>query len=52
MASQVDTTFPADNIRVDKSRMRQQFVYIKQEIEKLQRNTSIPWQIALGTQSL
>lgn len=52
MASNVDVTFPADNVRVEKARMRQQFAYIKEEIEKLQKQSSLPWLLALGIQTL
>ncbi len=47
MASQVDETFPADNVRVSKSEMRDQFRVIKEEIEDLQRQNTLPWHLAL-----
>lgn len=47
MASQVDETFPADNVRVSKSEMRDQFRVIKEEIEDLQRQNTLPWRLAL-----
>lgn len=52
MASQIDPTFPPDNQRVEKSQMRQQLAYAKQEIEKLQKQTALPWLLALGIQTL
>lgn len=46
MASQVDATFPADNVKVSKSEMRDQFRTIRDEITDLQRKTGLAWQIA------
>ena len=36
MASAVDVTFPADNVKVSKSTMRTQFLTIRDEISALQ----------------
>lgn len=40
MSSSVDPTTPADNVKADKSLIRQNFAIIKEEIEKLQSKTS------------
>ena len=39
MASAVDTTFPADNVKVSKATMRSQFLTIYNEITALQQRT-------------
>jgi hypothetical protein len=52
MSSDVDTTFPADDVKVSKSEMRAQFLVIKNEIETLQRQSNLPWKIAVGDVSL
>lgn len=52
MASQVDATIPADNVKVEKSEVRSNFATIRDEITQLQRQTRKPWQIAFGTVSL
>ena len=39
MASAVDTTFPADNVKVSKATMRDQFLTIYNEITALQLRT-------------
>ena len=39
MASAVDTTFPADNVKVSKATMREQFLTIYNEITALQQRT-------------
>jgi len=51
MSSAVDATVPADNVKVDKSKLRANFSATKSEIEELQRTTRLPWQIAFGTVS-
>jgi hypothetical protein len=48
MASQVDATVPADNVKADKALFRQNFATIKDEISALQRRTGLAWQTALG----
>jgi len=48
MASDVDSTFPADNVKVSKATMRAQQLIIKNELEELQRLTRLPWIIARG----
>lgn len=50
--SNVDPTFPPDNQRVEKAKMRQQFATIKSETETQIKKTSVPWQIALSILSL
>ena len=41
MASAVDSTFPADNVKVSKATMRAQMLVIKNEITALQQRTSV-----------
>ena len=41
MASAVDTTFPADNVKVSKATMRDQFLTIYNEITALQLRTGV-----------
>lgn len=48
MASQVDATHPADNVKVSKATTRAQALIIKNEITALQIQTALPWQIARG----
>ncbi len=52
MASNVDVTFPADNVKVDKALMRANFNIISEEITALQRINSYAWQIATNVISL
>ena len=42
MASAVDSTFPADNVKVSKADLRAQLLIIKNELTALQRRTSVP----------
>ena len=41
MASGVDVTFPADNIKVSKATMRAQLLIIRDEISALQQRTNV-----------
>jgi hypothetical protein len=41
MASSVDATFPADNVKVSKGTMRAQMLIIKNELTALQARTSV-----------
>jgi len=52
MASNVDATVPADGEAVDKADLRANFSATKSEIEALQRELSLAYQIAFGTQDL
>ena len=52
MSSNIDSTKPADNVKVDKADMRSNFSAAKTEIEALQRETRVPWLIATGIQSV
>ncbi len=52
MASNVDAAVPADNVKVDKALIRANFATIVTEIEALQREISLPWQMAIGNQSI
>lgn len=48
MASNVDTTTPADGQKADKAKIRQNWQIIKEEIEDLQDNITYARQIAFG----
>lgn len=50
--SQVDATFPPDNVAVDKSLMRAQFATIKSEITTLLQRTAYARRIAYGEISM
>lgn len=52
MASEVDSTFPADGVKVSKATTRAQNLIIKNEITDLQRETKLAWKIAIGDQSV
>lgn len=52
MASQVDATVPADNVKVDKALLRENFATIKDEMTTQQRRTGLAWQMAIGDISL
>jgi hypothetical protein len=52
MASQIDDTIPADNVKAEKSAFRQNFNKAKTEITELQRKTRLPYKLAFGDQSL
>lgn len=49
MASGIDPTFPADNVKPPKSGFRQNFQAAKDEIESLQRQTSLAYRMAIDT---
>ena len=46
--SAVDETFPPDNVKVDKSKMRAQALVIKNELTKLLTRINLPGQHAFG----
>lgn len=48
MASQIDATVPADNVKADKALFRANFATAKSEISTLQNLTSYPRQYAKG----
>ena len=48
MTSQVDSTFPADNVKTDKSGMRAQMLIIKDEITALQAKTGVAGELAFN----
>lgn len=52
MASAIDVTVPADNVKVEKTDIRRNFATASEEIGDLQRKTSTPWRIAFGQQSV
>ena len=52
MASSIDATVPADNVKADKAKFRSNFSAAKDEIEDLQKEVALPRQIAFGTVSL
>jgi hypothetical protein len=51
MASAVDETFPADNVKVSKSEFRAQMLVIKYEITAIQAKQGVPGQLAYGALS-
>jgi hypothetical protein len=52
MASDVDSTFPADSVKVSKATMRAQQLIIKNELEELQRKIRLAWRTATGEVSV
>ena len=52
MASAVDTTFPADNVKVSKATMRAENLIVSNEITDLQKKTRLASKIAFGEVSL
>lgn len=50
--SGVDVTVPADNVRVSKGDVRDNFRAASDSIESLQRLNGMAWQIALGYQTM
>jgi hypothetical protein len=52
MTSAVDSTFPADNVKVSKATFRAQMLVIKNEITEMQRKTRLAWKIARGDVSI
>ncbi len=52
MASNVDSTLPANHVKASKADFRAQFLVIKNELEALQQKTSLAWKIADGTLSV
>ena len=52
MTSSVDSTFPADNVKVSKATFRAQMLIIKEELTALQNKTDLPRQIAFGIVSI
>ena len=46
MASAVDATFPADNVKVDKASFRAQLLVVKNEITALQARIGTPGRLA------
>ncbi len=52
MASEVDTTLPANNVKASKADFRAQFLVISNEIEALQQKVTLAWKIADGTLSV
>lgn len=52
MASNIDESVPADNVKVDKALLRQNFQNAKDEIEELQVYQSLAWRLATGQTSI
>lgn len=52
MASTVDGAIPADNVRVEKTKLRENFRKTRDEITALQQRTSLAYRIAVGDQSM
>ena len=50
--SGIDVAVPADNVRVSKGDVRDNFRAASDSIEALQRLQSLSWQIALGYQTM
>lgn len=50
--SGIDTTVPADNVRVSKGDVRDNFRAASDSIEALQRLNGLAWQIALGYETM
>ena len=48
MSSNIDETVPPDGQRAEKAAFRSNWAAAKEEIEDLQEQISLPWQIALG----
>ncbi len=48
MASSIDATKPADDVKVDKAEMRANWAAAKSEITALQRQTRLAYKIAFG----
>lgn len=48
MASEIDSTVPADNVKVDKALVRANFAAAEDEITELQNLTSYPRLVARG----
>lgn len=48
MASQVDASVPADNVKVDKAELRENFRITRDEITELQRKVRLAYQIAFS----
>jgi len=52
MASNIDPTKPADNVKADKSDLRNNLAAAKSEIEALQRTNKLAYRIAYGLAAL
>jgi len=52
MASNIDATVPANNVKVNKSDLRDNFQAAKEEIEELQRRVRYPFQVAFGLKTM
>lgn len=52
MASEIDDTVPADNVKVDKADLRRNFQTAAEEITYLQSKTSLAWLIARKQRTL
>lgn len=50
--SGIDVSVPADNVRVSKGDVRDNFRAASDSIEALQRRASIAWRIALGEDTM
>lgn len=50
--SGIDVTVPADNVRVSKGDVRDNFRAASDSIESLQRLNGMAWQIALGYETM
>lgn len=52
MASQINATIPADNVKVAKADLRQNFLTAKNEITAIQAKLTLSRRIAFGLDSL
>lgn len=48
LSDEIDTTFPANNVPVDKADMRAQFTAIKNAIAAVEQRSTLPYLIATG----
>jgi len=52
MASLINISIPADNVKVDKALLRENFRRAKEEIDLQQRVTSFAWRMATNQTSI
>lgn len=50
--SNINPAIPADNAKVDKADLRSNASHAKDEIDRLFRETGLPWLIAINTKSI
>jgi len=52
LSDEIDATFPADNVQVDKSDMRANFAAIKVAIALTEQRSRIAWKVATGDMTM